>query len=143
VRTSVEKVRLRTAHREDKDSINRIYVATTGANRTPDWDRLIQSDGLIVAATDDLIIGFGGIDVTAAEHLKWLYILPDYQSFGLGSRILHQLEMIGWRCGLQRLRVHAAPGAVGFYERNGYVRLDEAQQTAHDHEGVEMVKSLD
>jgi GNAT superfamily N-acetyltransferase len=97
---------------------------------------------LIVAATDDQVIGFGGIDVTAAEQLKWLYILPDYQSSGLGSKILQQLEMIGWRCGLQRLRVHAAPGAVGFYERHGYVRVDQAQQTEHDHEGVEMVKSL-
>ena len=139
--TSLENVELRTAHHEDKDSINRIYVETTGANRTPDWDRLIQSEGLIVAAVANQIIGFGGIDVTAADQLKWLYILPEYQKSGLGSKILQQLEMIGWRCGLQRLQVHAAAGAVGFYERHGYVQLDQAHQTEHDHEGVGMVKS--
>jgi GNAT superfamily N-acetyltransferase len=143
VRTNAEKVELRTARREDKHSIVQIYLVTTGTDRTLDanWDRLIESGGFVVAEIADRIIGFGGIDVTAAEHLKWLYILPGYQSSGLGSKILQHLEKIGWRNGLERLRVHAAPGAVGFYERHGYERVAESYEIEHDHEGVEMVKS--
>ena len=143
VQNDAEKIELRRAHREDKDAIKRIYVATTGTNQIPDetFDRLLESGGLVIAESVNQILGFGGIDVTASEQLKWLYIFPDYQSFGLGSKILLRLETIGWDFGLRQLRVHASPDAVGFYELHGYVRVDDAHQTKHDHEGVEMVKS--
>lgn len=134
---------IRIAQPEDKETIQRIYGAVVGPHADRDeasWDRLIQQGGLIVAQAEGRIIGFGGIDVHAAEQLKWLYLLPQHQGAGFGSEILRRLESIGWEAGLDSLRVHSAPGAANFYRRHGYRLVETAALIGHDHEGVEMMK---
>ncbi|HZI86989.1 MAG TPA: GNAT family N-acetyltransferase [Pyrinomonadaceae bacterium] len=134
---------IRIAQPEDKEAIQRIYDAVVGLQANQDearWDRLIESGGLVVATEDDRIVGFGGIDVHAAEQVKWLYLLPQYQRARLGSEILSRLENIGWEAGLDSLRVHSAPSAVNFYRRHGYRPLEASAKMEHDHEGVEMTK---
>ncbi len=95
-----------------------------------------------MAEDDGRIIGFGGIDVQASEPLKWLYLLPQYQRVGLGSKILQRLEEIGWESGLSLLRLHSAPLAVEFYRRHGYRAVEPTDLLGHDHEGVEMAKEI-
>lgn len=133
----------RVAQPEDKEAIQRIYDAVVGPQANQDearWDRLIQQGGFVVATDEGRIVGFGGIDVHAAEQVKWLYLLPQYQGARLGSEILRRLENIGWEAGLNSLRVHSAPRAVNFYRRHGYRLVETEAQTEHDHEGVEMTK---
>lgn len=135
---------IRTAHPEDKEAIQRIYDAVVGPQANQDeasWDRLIQQGGLVVATDESGIVGFGGIDVNAAEQVKWLYLLPQNQRAGLGSELLRRLECIGWEAGLDSLRVHSAPRAVNFYRRHGYKMVESHEHTEHDHEGVEMTKA--
>lgn len=135
---------IRIAQPEDKEAIQRIYDAVVGPQADQDearWDRLIQQGGLVVATDESGIVGFGGIDVHAAEQVKWLYLLPQHQRAGLGSELLRRLESIGWEAGLDSLRVHSAPGAVNFYRRHGYRLVETEAQTEHDHEGVEMTKA--
>lgn len=135
---------IRIAQPEDKEAIQRIYDAVVGPQADQDearWDRLIQQGGLVVATDESGIVGFGGIDVHAAEQVKWLYLLPQHQRAGLGSELLRRLEGIGWEAGLDSLRVHSAPGAVNFYRRHGYRLVETEAQTEHDHEGVEMTKA--
>ena len=134
----------RIAQPEDNEAIQRIYDAVVGPQSDQGearWDRLIQQGGLVVATDESGIVGFGGIDVHAAEQVKWLYLLPQHQRTGLGSELLRRLESIGWEAGLDSLRVHSAPGAVNFYRRHGYRLLETEPQTEHDHEGVEMTKA--
>ena len=134
---------IRIAQPEDKETIKQIYDAVVGPHVTQDearWDRLIQQGGLVVAQAEGRIIGFGGIDLHAAEQVKWLYLLLQHQGAGFGSEILNRLESIGWEAGLDSLRVHSAPGAVNFYRRHGYRLVETAAQLGHDHEGVEMMK---
>jgi GNAT superfamily N-acetyltransferase len=134
---------IRIAQPEDKETIRQIYHAMVGPHADQDearWDRLIQQGGLVVAQIEGRIIGFGGIDVLAAEQLRWLYLLPQHQGAGMGSEILLRLESIGWAAGLDSLRVHSAPGAVNFYLRHGYRLVETAAKIGHDHEGVEMMK---
>lgn len=133
---------IRPAGVSDKESINRIYYCMVGppAGQESVWERLLHDGGLLVAERDHDVIAFGGIEVTAIEQLKWLYVLPEFQRLGIGQQLLHELERIGWNGGLTALHVHAAPGAEDFYARNGYVRLDPSEQVRHDHEGVEMIK---
>jgi hypothetical protein len=71
---------IRFAQPADKESILRIYLSATQVSQ-PDtyWDQLIRAEQLLVAQLNDRIIGFGGIDVTAGEQLKWLYLLPEHQ----------------------------------------------------------------
>jgi len=134
---------IRIAQPEDKETIQRIYQAVVAPHTDQDearWDQLIQQGGLVVARAEDQIIGFGGIDVQAAEQVKWLYILAQHQRAGFGSEILERLESIGWEACLDSLRVHSAPGAVNFYRRHGYRLVEMAALMGHDHEGVEMIK---
>lgn len=132
---------IRTATIEDKKSIQQIYRAVSGAHADEThWDQLIRAGGIVVAQTAAEIIGFGGIDVRAPEQMKWLYLLPQYQRSGIGSRILQRLERIGWDAGLNSIRLHSAPAAVEFYRKHGYAAVEPAEQIGHDHEGLEMVK---
>jgi GNAT superfamily N-acetyltransferase len=136
-------VEIRIAKAEDKESIQRIYESLVGSHVSQDetiWDRVIQAGCLLVAQAEGQIIGFGGLDLNAAEQVKWLYLLPQYQGTGIGSQILRQLESIGWKAGCDSLRVHSAPQAVEFYRRQGYGEVTAAEHPGHDHEGVEMVK---
>ena len=134
--------RLRQATTEDNDAVQRVYSyivgPPTGQERT--WNRLIQEGWLIVAEVGGEVIGFGGIDIDATEQLKWLYVLPEYQGIRIGARLLNALEQVGWTNGLTAIRLHAAPGAVEFYDKHGYSRVAKDEQVVHDHEGVEMIK---
>ena len=135
--------RIRAAKAEDQESIQQIYISFVGlqANQnTASWEQLIRSGGLLIAQAEGGIVGFGGIDLQAAEQLKWLYILPGYQGTGLGSQLLQHLETIGWEAGLKLLRLHAAPASVEFYQKRGYRAVGEGELIEHDHEGVEMWK---
>lgn len=134
---------IRTAKTEDRESIQRIYLAVVGPEASQDeaqWDDLIGAERLLIAQAENRIIGFGGIDVNAAEQVKWLYLLRQYQGAGLGWELLRRLEDIGWEAGLKSLRLHSAPEAVEFYRRHGYRAVEAAEQLAHDHAGIEMVK---
>ncbi|MCM3902538.1 MAG: GNAT family N-acetyltransferase [Pyrinomonadaceae bacterium] len=134
---------IRIGKSEDKEAIQRIYEVVVGSQANHDearWDRLIERGGLVVATEEGRIVGFGGIDVRAADQVKWLYLLPQHQGAGLGSELLRRLESIGWEAGLDSLRVHSAPGAVNFYRGHGYRLVETTGQMDHDHEGVEMMK---
>lgn len=134
---------IRPAKVKDKEAIQRIYNSMIGPppGQEEVWDRLIRDGGLLVASVDGQIIGFGRIDVDAVEQVKWLYLLPEFQGVGVGSKILERLEKIGWEAGLTALRLHSAPQAVEFYSRHGYRMVQDSQKLGHDHEGVEMIKA--
>jgi GNAT superfamily N-acetyltransferase len=129
---------IRIATIADEEFVQQIYQSFTGADGQ--WDQLIEDGGVVVAESAGQIIGFGGIDVKAAEQLKWLYLLPQSQRFGVGSQILQRLEQIGWDAGLSAIRLHAAPGADEFYRKHGYAEVESNDQIGHDHDGLEMMK---
>ena len=123
-----------------------IYASAAGEGAALDeahLDRLIRDGGVLVAEEAARVIGFGSIEVGAAEHIKWLYILPGRQRGRVGSELLRRLERVGWEAGLTSIRLHAAPGAVGFYRRNDYREVEPEERVGHDHDGAEMVKERD
>jgi GNAT superfamily N-acetyltransferase len=123
--------------------IRGIYESAVGNRAKRDdsyWDHLLLAGGLLVAEKAGRVIAFGGIDIGAAEQVKYLYVLPEEQKTGVGSEILDRLEEIGWRAGLLSLKLHSAPGAVEYYKRKGYEVVEAGERTEHDHEGTEMIK---
>jgi len=136
-------LRLREAGREDRERLNEVHLAAAGSDLAGSdlyWDELLMRGGVLIAEIGGLAIGFGSIDTRATEQIKHLYILPEHQGTGIGARLLKALEEIGRRAGLDRLRLHSAPGAVRFYERHGYREAGSGEAIGHDHEGVEMIK---
>jgi GNAT superfamily N-acetyltransferase len=135
-------VGIRVATSKDRNRIEHVYRASGASSFLLDeaeWNRWINSKGLLVAEINDRIVGFGGIDVNAKEQLKWLFLLPEFQGRGIGSKLLEELEEVGWRCGLRSIRLHSTPPSEMFYRKAGYapVAVDEVH---HDHDGIEMIK---
>jgi GNAT superfamily N-acetyltransferase len=138
-------VTIRRATLLDRPSIESVYatvVRTSLVLSEDEWRRWFGLAGILVAEENSRVIGFGGIDVTAEEQLRWMYLLPEFQRGGVGSKILHELETLAWSSGLRSIRLHSTPGAVQFYARRGYTRVPDQEQLGHDHAGVEMVKLL-
>ncbi len=134
---------IRPAQTSDKVPIESLYFTVTGCALSlsdDEWRLLVASEGILVAEGHDQIVGFGGTDITAREQIRWLFLLPQFQRSGIGSRILAELEELIWRSGTSTIRLHSTPNAVDFYTKRGYTEVPEQEQFGHNHDGVEMVK---
>lgn len=61
----------------------------------------------------------------AVMHLHKLYVLPQYQRRGIGSRLLDHACQSAFRAGCQQLRLHvnkANHPAIACYRRHGFIR---------------------
>ena len=136
-------VKLRRATPSDRREIESVYERTVGSSfnvSDDEWRRCLSSEGVVIAEHDERLIGFGCIDVNAKEQVRWIFIVPEFQSTGIGSRILNELETRAWGCGLRSIRLHSAPGAEIFYRKHGYSHVSDEEELGHDHDGVEMIK---
>lgn len=141
---AIESVVIRIATFKDRNSIEQVYSASAGTGLSlteAEWTRWIKNKGLLVAELDGYVVGFGGIDVNAKEQLKWLYLTPEFQGRGIGSKLLGELEGIGWRSGLKSIRLHSTPNSQSFYRRSGYSPVAIEALFGHDHDGIEMIKA--
>jgi GNAT superfamily N-acetyltransferase len=140
----MESVAIRIATSEDRNPIEQVYRASAGTRFLLDeaeWIRWIQNGGLLVAELDGRVVGFGGLDVHAKEQLKWLFLLPEFQGRGIGSKLPAKLEEVGWRCGLKSIRLHSTAHSEKFYRKTGYMPVAPDSQFGHDHDGIEMIKT--
>ena len=60
------------------------------------------------------------IDETTAQ-IRYMAVAPEYQKLGFGRDILRQLENHAKSNNITLIRLHAREGAIGFYERYGYI----------------------
>ncbi|HEX6729044.1 MAG TPA: hypothetical protein VF074_03490, partial [Pyrinomonadaceae bacterium] len=68
----MQNVVIRIATFKDRNSIEQVYSASAGTGLSlaeAEWSRWIKNKGLLVAEVDGQLVGFGGIDVNAKEHL--------------------------------------------------------------------------
>lgn len=80
-------------------------------------------DVLFYGAFDrETMVGVGA--VKDASHVLLLYVLPQEQRRGVGSRLLKRLLR---RTGAAAVTVNAAPDAVPFYEKHGFVAVASLQ----------------
>ena len=138
-------MKIRPATNQDLPAIGQIYrqfLADSAPLSMAFWESLLAAQGLIVAEVDDRVVGFGTVDLQANEQIRQLYVDPAFQGKGIGGRILTRLEEIAQTGGLDRLTLHATPGAVAFYQRAGYNPIAIDGPSDHDHDGVMMAKIL-
>ncbi|MBB4193707.1 N-acetylglutamate synthase-like GNAT family acetyltransferase [Rhizobium aethiopicum] len=84
---------------------------------------LLRKDGVALGTVRlDLSDGASGI-------VRLVAILPEYQRQGLGRILMSEVERLAVEYGLSRLEAHAAPYAVHFYEKLGWVTVDACQST--------------
>jgi len=86
----------------------------------------------LVAEVDTEVVGMGGLRVDSHEgELFRMRVALSHQREGIGSRLLTALESAARERGVELLRAETAKrqsGAVAFYPRNGYERVDAEQR---------------
>lgn len=101
------------------------------------------ADGCLIAtigyvAYDDRFPQFTFKDESVVEVVR-LYVEPTWRRAGLASKLYSMLEVEARKAGIERLYLHThpfLPGAVGFWERQGFSILyidhdDEVWRTTH------------
>jgi GNAT superfamily N-acetyltransferase len=82
----------------------------------------IARDWVLVATRDDALLGFAGLDPVDADGIAWLedlFVDPDAQGQGIGTRLWGAVLDHAYALGASELRFDADPHAVAFYERLG------------------------
>ena len=83
------------------------------------WVQSLREHFSIVAAENEIIVGFGDIDKTG--YLDRLYVHADYQNKGIATAICNQLE----QAISGNIITHASITAKPFFEKRGYKVVKE------------------
>lgn len=89
---------------------------------------------------DDKIVGVSGLQVVEKDValVRNLYILPDYQGKGIGTKLLKNLETKAKKKGIKLLLVGTyskAYWAVDFYMKHGFKKTTQSQGKLADYWG--------
>lgn len=93
----------------------------TGQLDLAKWSRSFQKHYSVVAVDDEIIVGFGDIDMTG--YLDRLYVHADYQRKGIATDICNQLEQAIQGNIITNASITARP----FFEKRGYRVVKEQQ----------------
>ncbi|MFS0725328.1 GNAT family N-acetyltransferase [Paenibacillus sp. 1P07SE] len=84
-----------------------------------------EADHLLVYR-DERPVGTARLrQVDGIAKLERICLLPDCRKFGLGRRIIAELEQMARERGLTSAKLHAQVQAKGFYEKLGYTPASE------------------
>jgi N-acetylglutamate synthase-like GNAT family acetyltransferase len=82
------------------------------------WSDRLQSRMTYVAEEEGKVIGFAELEKTG--HIGCFYCHADYQSMGVGTQLLNQIQLKAKKLGLQKLLTEASITARLFFERRGF-----------------------
>jgi len=103
------------------------------------YENAIKEKILIVAEQNNIICGFGIIDVDASEICA-IYIHPDYTGKGIAKNILSKLESFALEKDLNCLNTCSTINALGFYKHCGYIETEKAFHQLPNNTKLECVK---
>ena len=96
-------------------------VWATGKVDLKHWNQSLQEHYSVIAVDDEVIIGFGDIDLTGC--LDRLFVHADYQGKGIATAICNQLE----QAVQGNITTYASITARPFFEKRGYKVVKEQQ----------------
>jgi GNAT superfamily N-acetyltransferase len=87
---------------------------------SPEKVLLLSAERLcLVAEVDGRVVGTVALE---GSELCTFFILPEYQSMGIGSQLLTELERLAVAAGIDAIHTDASLTGAPFYERRGYQR---------------------
>lgn len=102
-----------------KEQLN---VWATGHIDLEKWNQSLQEHYSVVAIDNEIIVGFGDIDITG--YLDRLFVHADYQRKGIATAICNELEQV---VEIDKITTHASITAKPFFESRGYNVIKEQQ----------------
>jgi len=103
-----------------------LNVWATGSVDLEKWNQSLLAHFSVVAVEDEIIVGFGDIDMTG--YLDRLYVHKDYQHQGIATVICDKLEYI---FDVGKVTTHASITAKPFFEKRGY-KVTKKQNVERD-----------
>jgi putative acetyltransferase len=103
------------------------------------YENAIKEKILIVSEENNVICGFGILDVETAEICA-VYIHPDHTGKGIARNILHKLESLALENNLDRLNTSSTINALGFYKHQGYIETEKSFHLLPNNTKLECIK---
>ena len=100
----------------------------------------IHNQKIFIAEDDGKIVG------TAAIHgnlIMDVFVDPEYEGKGIGSQLLAHLERLARLQGHTTTQISANPYAIDFYEKLGYIKVEETYLEPYDLWEIIVRKKLD
>ena len=82
------------------------------------WSERLQAKMTYVAQLDEKVIGFAELEETG--HIGCFYCHADYQSMGVGTKLINQIQLTAHNLGIQKLFTEASITARPFFEHMGF-----------------------
>lgn len=98
-------------------------VCATGNVDTSTWNNSFLEHNTLVAVESNTIVGFGDMDNNG--YLDRLYVHKDYQSKGIATDIVNELEKQVGMYGVSLFTTYASITAKQFFENQGYIVVRE------------------
>ena len=95
-------------------------VWATGNVNLQEWDKSFTEHYTVVAIENNIIVGFGDIDVSG--YLDRLFVHSEHQREGIASAICDELEQ---SVSVKTITTHSSITAKPFFEHRGYRVIQE------------------
>lgn len=93
-----------------------------GHQDTEHYAQVLTERVALIAVDSGRVLGFGSV-TPAAGFLNTLYVAPDAMHRGVGSALLHALEVEARAAGANALKLRSTLNAATFYESHGWRRV--------------------
>ena len=96
------------------------------APRPPDyqfWQQRLEAKKPILAMVDGRVAGF--IELESDGHIDCLYVHPDSQKLGYGTKLLDHVILLAKESGCIRLYVEASEVALPLFKKMGFLMVQE------------------
>jgi N-acetylglutamate synthase-like GNAT family acetyltransferase len=90
------------------------------------YQQFVHHKEFYVATEGEIIVGFGVLN-RETRQIEAVYASPETKGQGVGLKLLQKLEEQGRDLGFEALHLNASLNATGFYQRAGYVALEESK----------------
>jgi N-acetylglutamate synthase-like GNAT family acetyltransferase len=134
------EINLRPARDDDADDVSQLIVSalreTNAMDHTPEviakLERAFSPDAvrhlmskrkIVVAVSEDRIVGTASLE---GDRVRTVFVAPDVQGQGIGTRLMAQVEKIARYDGIPTLFVPSSVTAEKFYAKLGFEAVRES-----------------
>lgn len=114
-------------------------------NKTSDnikkWIQDTNNYSLVAVDKSRKVVGISMINKNGEILLN--YLLPEFLFKGIGKQMLKEMESFAKRSGIKIIKAISTITASHFYERNGFSRNHQNQQTNENYSGILLIKFLE
>ncbi|PXW15291.1 putative acetyltransferase [Chryseobacterium sp. CBTAP 102] len=103
--------------------IQQIEAWKSGAENEERWMKVIRDQYVLIAVTENQIVGFCTLD--QGNYIDLLFVHKDHQSKGIASKLYHSIEKEALQHSEKKLTADVSKTARPFFEKVGFQIVQE------------------